>query len=485
MNLTCMLSEHVRACFTGLWIESSEPDEALREIALLCREQSWPLLTWDAARGLQGITQNAENSHGTTDPMEALRSVQGVADGQRPSLLLLSNLHHLLGSIELIEELRYAIEEGKHRRTFVIILAPIVRIPPELEKLFVVIEHALPCREQLEEIARQTATEADELPEGSELTRLLDASAGLTRYEAEGAYALSLVRYGRLQSDVLWELKAQSLKSGGALRLYRGSETFETLGGLGALKTFCRRSLLLNGRHDSASSGSGNPDARPRGVMLLGVPGTGKSAFCKALGAETGRPTLVLDIGALMGSLVGQTEANLRRALKQIDAMSPCVVMIDEVEKALSGSGGQQDSGVSSRLFGTLLTWLNDRTSDSYVVCTCNDISRLPPEFARAERFDGVWFIDLPSNEQRQSIWNIYRAQYDIQSASMPDDGGWTGAEIKACCRLARLLDMPLAEAARHVVPIADTAAESVDKLRTWAAARCLSAETGSVYRPV
>ena len=183
-----------------------------------------------------------------------------------------------------------------------------------------------------------------------------------------------------------------------------------------------------------------------------------------------------------MGSLVGQTEANLRKALRQIDAMSPCVVMIDEVEKALSGAGGQQDSGVSTRLFGTLLTWLNDRTSDSYVVCTCNDISRLPPEFARAERFDGVWFIDLPDNLQCRTIWEIYTNAYQLNAADRPDDTGWTGAEIKACCRLARLLDLSLRQAARHVVPIADTAAESVEKLRTWARRRCLCAESGTVY---
>ena len=122
-------------------------------------------------------------------------------------------------------------------------------------------------------------------------------------------------------------------------------------------------------------------------MLLLGPPGSGKSAFARPSGAETGRPTLILDVGSLLGSLVGQSEANIRQALRQVDAMSPCVVMVDEVEKALAGSSGSSgDSGVSARLFGTLLGWLNDRTSDSFVVCTANDISKLPPEFARSER---------------------------------------------------------------------------------------------------
>src|SRR5439155_9516439 len=130
---------------------------------------------------------------------------------------------------------------------------------------------------------------------------------------------------------------------------------------------------------------------------LLGVPGTGTSCFARALGNEAGRPTLLLDVGALDGSLVGQTEQNVRQALRVIDALAPCVAFLDEVEKALAGAGGTGDSGVATRLFGTLLTYLSDHESDVFVVATSNDISRLPPEFARAERWDAVYFLDLPT----------------------------------------------------------------------------------------
>jgi SpoVK/Ycf46/Vps4 family AAA+-type ATPase len=203
-------------------------------------------------------------------------------------------------------------------------------------------------------------------------------------------------------------------------------------------------------------------------VLLLGPPGSGKSAFCKSLGAETGRPTLVLDVGTLLGSLVGQSEANIRQALRLVDAMSPCVVMVDEVEKALAGSSGPSgDSGVSARLFGTMLGWLNDRTSDSFVVCTSNDISKLPPEFARSERFDATFFLDLPGPREKQAIWRMYREKYGLDPTQPPpQDRDWTPAEVKSCCRLAALLDVPLVEAAQNIVPVAVTAGESVERLR-------------------
>ena len=478
MTLKERLTEYIPACFTGLWVVSHEHDDALREIAQLCREQQWNLVTWNIDSGLQipGAEQSADA--GGNDPLAAIRSINGLADPESSAILVLQNFQRFTGSVEVVQALAQQIVAGKQNRCFIVVLAPVVDIPCELEKLFVVLEHDLPSRDQLEEIAGGIATEDGELPEGDELATILDAGAGLTRYEAEGAFSLSLVRHGRIQADAIWELKSGMLKKSGLLQLHRGAERFENLGGLQSLKGFCRRAMRNQGHRD--------PLRRPRGVLLLGVPGTGKSAFSKALGAETGRPTLILDVGALMGSLVGSTEANIRQALKIADAMAPCVLMVDEVEKALSGlaNSGTTDSGVTARLFGTFLTWMNDHQSDVFLVTTCNDISKLPPEFCRAERFDGVWFLDLPSREQRQAIWGIYLDQFGIDpNQTRPQDEGWTGAEIRACCRLAALLDVPLVAAAQNVVPVSQTACESVDRLRGWAAGRCLDAEAGGLYR--
>jgi hypothetical protein len=213
--------------------------------------------------------------------------------------------------------------EGKRLRTFLVVLSPVVSIPIELEKVFVVLDHELPGREQLERIARElTSDEPDGLPDEAKLARVLDAAAGLTRYEAETAFALSLARHGTLWPEVVAELKAQTLKKGQLLTLHEGDERFADLGGLQSLKDFCLRALAP--RRTTRI-------VRARGILLLSPPGCGKSAFCKALGNEVGRPTLMLDIGALMAGLVGQSEANLRQALRTIDAMAPAIVMVDEV----------------------------------------------------------------------------------------------------------------------------------------------------------
>ena len=401
MSLAVALAEYVRACFTGIWIESHEHQDALSEIAGVCRREHWQLAAWDVDRGLS-VGGEAESSGGSQDPLAAIRSLGAMATPDGTAILVLQNFHRFLSSAEIVQALARQILGGKQNRTFILVLAPIVNIPIELEKLFVVVPHDLPGREQLLGIARGIATEAGELPDGPALEQLLDAAAGLTRYEAEAAFSLSLVRHGRLQADAVWELKCQTLKKSGLLQLHRGVEDFASLGGLSAVKTFCRRALLQPGR--------GNPLKRPRGVLLLSPPGCGKSQFAKALGKEVGRPVLMLDVGALMGSLVGQSEERTRQALKIVDAMAPCVAFIDEVEKAFAGVGnsGQTDSGVSARMFGSFLSWLNDHESDVFVVCTANDVSKLPPEFSRAERFDGIFFLDLPSRDERQAIWKLY-----------------------------------------------------------------------------
>ena len=475
MKLTNRLSEYVRACFTGIWIESHEHQDALTEIAQLCLDQQWQLATWDIESGLN-VPGQAEQDASSNDPLAAIRSINALATPEGTAILVLQNFHRFLQSAEVVQALARQIVSGKQNRTIVVVLSPVVQIPTELEKMFVVMEHDLPNRQELDEIARGIATEDGELPEDSELQSVLDAAAGLTRMEAESAFSLSLVRRERITPDAIWELKTQTLKKSGLLSLYQGDSDFSSLGGLSALKAFCKRAML--------HSHQGNPLKRPRGIMLLSPPGCGKSQFCKALGKEVGRPVLILDVGSLMGSLVGQSEERTRQALRIIDAMAPCVVMIDEVEKAFAGMNGSGDSGVASRMFGTFLSWLNDHESDVFVVCTANDVSKLPPEFSRSERFDGVFFLDLPSRDEKDAIWTIYRDLYEIDPAQKcPDDTNWTGAEIKSCCRLSALLDLPLKQAAQNVVPVAVTASESMGRLQTWASGRCLSASQSGVYR--
>jgi SpoVK/Ycf46/Vps4 family AAA+-type ATPase len=476
MKLTDQLTDYVNAAFSGLYVHSLEPDEAEREIVQHARQQRWKIAVWDISQGLRLPTTpgTVRGDAAPGDPLAALRSLPTLAERDGTVLLLLHNFHKFWNSAEVMQTMFAQLIAGKQQRTFVVVVSPVVQIPVELDKLFVVLHHDLPNREQLAQIARElTSEDPTGLPAGEEFQRILDAAAGLTRYESEGAFALSLARHGAIRPDVVTELKAQTLKKSNLLTLHRGTDSFADLGGLQALKDFCTQALRPKP----------NPIVKPRGIMLLGVAGTGKSQVAKSLGNQTGRPTLLLDVAALYGSLVGATEQNVRQALKIIDAMAPCVAFVDEVEKALAGVGGNGDSGVASRLFGTLLSWMSDRESDVFLVCTSNDISRLPPEFTRAERCDACFFLDLPNSQEKDRIWSIYRQQYSIpQDQARPDDTDWTGAEIKSCCRLAALLDVPLTQAARNVVPVAVTAAESVERLRSWASGRCLSASAPGIY---
>jgi hypothetical protein len=471
------ISEYVSAAFTGLWIQSFEHEDALVEIAQMCRQENWRLALWDIDAGLQipGQANGESMDAGGNDPLAAIRALNALASPDSSALLVLVNFHRFINNPEVIQATAKQIAAGKNNRAFVVVLSPVVEIPVELEKQFIVVEHELPNREQARNLISSIAIGEGEIPDGPELENVLDAAAGLTRYEAEGAVSLSLVRHGRVTAESIWELKSQMLKKSGLLSLHRGGDGFANLGGLDAMKSFCLRAMVCQGHRD--------PLRRPRGVLLLGVPGTGKSAFAKALGHETGRPTLILDIGALMGSLVGQTEQNIRQALRIADAMAPCILFLDEVEKALSGVTNAGDSGVSARLFGTFLTWLNDHESNVFVIATCNDISKLPPEFSRAERFDGVFFLDLPGPQQKRAIWDLYLDMFSLdRDQERPDDRDWTGAEIRSCCRLAALLDLPLTAAAQNVVPVAVTASESVGRLRNWASGRCLNADAPGIY---
>jgi hypothetical protein len=475
MNLTEQLTDYIRAAFSGLYLVTHEPDEAEREIAALARSQDWKLACWDIAGGLRfpNAPRNAATDVGAGDPLAVLRALPSLADRDGTALVLLHNFYRFWSSPEVVQTAFAQLIAGKQQRTFLVILAPTVTIPIELEKLFVVLDHALPDREQLEQIAHgMTADRPEEMPEGDDLQRVLDAAAGLTRYEAENSFALSLIRHDALRPDSIWEMKAQALKKNNLLTLHRGGERFEDLGGLQNLKDFCRRALRPGRR------------VQPRGVLLLGVPGVGKSCFARALGNEVRRPTLLLDIGSLYGSLVGATEQNVRQALRIIDAMAPCVAFIDEIEKALAGVGGSGDSGVATRLFSSILTWLSDHESDVFTIATSNDISKLPPEFTRALRWDALYFLDLPTAPEKDLIWSQYRRLYAIpEGQARPDDTSWTGAEIRSCCRLAALLDVPLTQAAHHVVPVAVTAAEQVERLRSWASGRCLSASAPGIFR--
>ncbi len=282
MTLVGQLADYIHAAFTGLWVQTLEPEEAERELLEHGRRCGWTVAVWDLARGLRLPAGATINNPEAADPVSVLRALPtlapppadpaaGPSQDAGTTLLLLPNFHRFLNSPEVVQVVAQQLTLGKQQRTFLVVLAPVVQIPVELERRFVVVEHPLPTASQLGQIAEEILTDSSEdgLPTGQAWDAVLDSAAGLTRQEAEGAFALSLARHDELRPEAIWEIKVQSLKKQNLLSLHRGGETFAHLGGLDALKDFCKRALQP-GRSVQA-----------RGALLLSPPGCGKSAFCK------------------------------------------------------------------------------------------------------------------------------------------------------------------------------------------------------------
>ena len=187
----------------------------------------------------------------------------------------------------------------------------------------------------------------------------------------------------------------------------------------------------------------------------------------------------------MFSSLVGETERNIRETLAVVDKLEPSIVFMDEIEKALAGvqSSGKTDGGTGARVFSTFLQWLNDHDSDSYVVATCNSIEDLPPEFIRQERWDGIFFVDQPGYEEREKIWELYKAKYELEDKHPENVTGWTGAEIKSACRLAQLQGISLADSVKLTIPLTVSAGDKIEQIRKKASGRCLSAASGEIYQ--
>ena len=479
MTLSSRLTEFIAACFTGLWVQSHEHDDAIAEITQMCRNENWRLCVWDVAQGLQipGQANGQPSDAGGSDPLAAIRSVNALAAPESSALLVLVNFHRFLQSAEIVQAVANQIAQGKQNRTFLLVLAPVVAIPPELEKLFCLVEHALPDRGQLEQIARQIATEPGELNE-PELPRILDAAAGMTRFEAEGACSLCLVRQRpedaaadwrpRLDPDVIFNLKAQAVAKSGLAKVYRGTETFEDLGGLAQIK------------HHLGLCAGVTGDLQPKGLVLVGQPGTGKSHISKAAGRILGRPVITASLSRLKGRFVGETGENTRRLLGLIRAIGKCVVVLDEGNQQLGGGAERHET--TEELIGELLTYLNDQ-QDAFFLLTANEIASLPDAFTRAGRFDAVYFVDLPGAGQRESIWSICLRKYGIELGSRrPPCEGWTGAEIDHCCKTARMYGLPLIEAAQFVVPVCVRQAEKIEARRQWANHACFDADKPGLF---
>jgi len=493
MIQTLMESQKARDAL--IWLSTCEEDRAMTDIQKVAMSMTLELFAWDCVQGFRCVTNrelrppNCDGSTNIGAVLQAISSYNGV-----PAVFALHDISLLLERysqtpdfVVLRRRLQHLARDLKKGRNTVILLCPSLTIPPEIEQCVRVIEHPLPTFEEfsnliLDWLVANGYGDRCRLDE-SGLSRLAQSFSGLTADQAYAVLAHSLVRRGAIDErtidDVIVE-KRDIIKKTGILELVEPRETMENVGGLASLKAWLAKRAIALSR---AAADYGLPPLK--GVLLAGVPGTGKSLTAKAVASAWHMPLLRLDVGHLFGSLVGESEERLRRAILIAEGVSPCVLHIDEIEKGFGSMAGPAgDGGVSRRLFGSLLTWLQEKTKPVFVAATANDISQLPPELLRKGRWDEVFFIDLPTEEERQQVFHVLLKRYGRN----PDDlitGGllmrldrYSGAEIEQVIKEAlfeafhddqrQLTTEDLERAAARVVPIADQMQDQIDGLREW-----------------
>lgn len=474
-----------RRCGTPI-LAISTPDQPALVATLVDMLSSAPVVGWDIARGLRPLTKSAQKMFaemkkadtGFTpeflqNPGEALTSAapkfwgDDKNAGNGGAVLIMENVNRLLTEPVVIQALANLRDVYKTNMRTVILLAPAITLPAELDGDVIVLDEKLPTRDELDVIVRvQHANAGLDVPE--DVSKAVDALLGLAAFTAEQVVAMSLTRNG-LDLPALWERKRQAIERTPGLAVYRGTETFGSIGGCDNIKQRLARVFagpeppraivfideIEKGFAGFGSDSSGTTtgqlgyflsymeDKRSMGLMFMGHPGTSKSLAAKATGNTFGVPTIQLDLGGMKDSLVGNTEARTRQALRVIDSVSQGRAMF---------------------------------------IATCNSLGSLPPELLR--RFDlGRYFFDLPTAEEREQIWSIHAQAFGLGDQERPADEGWTGAEIRNACRVAYLCSEPLVEAAKQIVPICTTQREVIESRRREAHGRYTSAAYAGPYQ--
>jgi SpoVK/Ycf46/Vps4 family AAA+-type ATPase len=429
----------------------------------------------------------------SADPQRILPALLEFKD---PAVFILEDFHSFLDerspvSALVVRQLRDLAAPFKAARKTAVLLSPVLKIPPELEKDLTVIDLDMPDEEELARVLDDTVEQLRDKPrveinlDGGGREAIVKSLQGLTRAEAENALAKVVVTNARLDPQdipLLLAEKEQIIRKSGILEFYSTPERFGSIGGLENLKLWLRQRQRA---FTEAARNFGLPN--PKGLLLVGVPGCGKSLSAKAVSSEWQMPLLKFDIGKVFAGLVGQSEENMRRALKMAEAVAPCILWVDEIEKGLAGSRGDGgDGGTGTRVFGTLLTWMEENTKPVFTIATANDIEGLPPELLRKGRFDEIFFIDLPTLQERANILAIHLARhhrdprdFDL-AAHVGASDGFSGAELEQAVISAlygafaeggetRLEDRHLARALAETVPLSTTMAARIAVLREGA----------------
>jgi AAA+ superfamily predicted ATPase len=481
----------IRARYPLVYLVSWEEQRLDGILSDVAQTHGKSLFNWSITRGLrrQVGPRTVAMGEQTRDPIDAFNAVARLTE---PSLVVMKDLHPHLDTPAVVRALRELAQDLKSTFTTVILLSPSLRIPIELEKDVSVLDVPLPTFRDLTQLLREIIAVVRQGNKATvNLTReqaeqLIKAAQGLTLSEAENAFAKAIANDGVLDKDdirLVLEEKRQVVRKSGLLEFVNVDEDLRHVGGMGDLKRWLDNRSNAFGE---AARGFGLP--APKGVLLLGVQGCGKSLTAKAIANQWALPLLRLDLGRIFSSFIGSSEENLRRAINVAESVAPTVLWLDEIEKGLSGSTGQvTDSGVSARVFGTLLTWLQEKTAPVFVVATCNRIDALPPELLRKGRFDELFFIDLPSAAERREIFRIHLTQrkrdpleFDLDALSVAAEG-FSGSEIEqaiiaglysAFASSSQLSQAHVLRALGETFPLSATMSEEITRLREWAKRR-------------
>lgn len=481
MNFEEKLDLFLRARFTLLVVVTREEERALAAVKALCRRRERTGLAWDIADGFQRVAGGSSSSPPPALPTarDPLTALEAIEKGNDRTLYVLRDFHECWGNAQIKRKLRSLAQRLKYTKKTIVVTSPTGDVPGELRDQVVHLELPPPDAGDLEVVFnRLTAGITVNLTSlGRE--KLVQAALGLSLSQAQRVFSKAIARNGTIDDTAIalvTEEKKQIIRESEALEFYAVTETINDVGGLGALKEWLR---LRDRAFTREARDYGLP--APKGIALLGIPGTGKSLTAKVIGGLWRLPLLRLDVGTLFGSLVGESEERARRALRLAETVAPCVVWIDEMEKALSQGFG--DSGTSTRVLGTILTWMQEKTKPCFVVGTANDISRLPPEVLRKGRFDEIFFLDLPTAKEREEIFTVHlrkrhRLPRDFDVGRLAREAeGYVGAEIEQAIIDAMYAGFnanreftteDISATLKRQVPLSISQRETIEALRAW-----------------
>ncbi len=504
---TTEFKEELRALIAAryplIYLVSFE-EQRIEEILLaIGREMGKKLVTWTITQGLVQLP-GRKPLNNTADPIKALDAIRETPP-EGTYLYVLKDFHPFLNDVTVVRQVRDTVYHLMATNSSLFILSPVTNIPKELEKIITLIDCPLPTSEDFEmllhDFQKRYGCQASFNLDGKDREAIVKNLLGLTRTEAENILARVLVKDRRLSAEdlpLIIKEKEQIIRRSGILEYIPLKENFTRVGGLNNLKKWLENKRKI---FDDAAREFGVDT--PKGVLLIGVPGCGKSLTAKAVAGAWTIPLIRFDLGKVFGMYVGQSEENIRNAIKTAESVAPCVLWIDELEKAVAGtgSGGNLDSGVTSRVFGTFITWLNERSKPVFVVATANDIRYLPPELMRKGRFDEIFFVDLPNQKEREEIFavQLYKrrrnpSDFDLKHLAAISEG-FTGSDIEGVVKAAieksyienmrQLTTDDLAFAIGETIPLSTTMKEKIETLRKWAQSRARPASTPWEQVPV